>query len=822
MDVDNVESFIESSLNLDLRIVGTNSYKCELNDFTKRYCQCLCVGSSSINISFEGSLTADFIGDDNNGDVFCSFIRDDNERTDIISLNGDSLSDEDSLNVNFEGLGNCYGIQCLCPVCLVDMDYNFTETDCGNAYGIFAYNTDDAVYVEIENSKIDVDMNEILNANTQDVSAVYVCGELRIKDNSQIDIDFDFGNQYYITHGGICCADFEVSDSTINITADNTPNDYNFVLLQTYDINSDNDITDSVINCLSQDSISTEIRGNLNLNGSSVFNALTSKGKYGMNMYSCCEVYISADSELTCGGACSMRMNGLNFIFDKGAVFNAIGTYKIFESNDFSWNLDDYDIEDSVVFLSGDTDITSYEADPIAYSSNIYDKVTFSSEDEVKYNSFNKPSVVRIDFHEHTYECDSLECSMCGCKRASAPGHTDVDKDSVCDTCKHIFAINTELKAPVATETLPTTADTDIKYVTADVIWDPADTSAAYSVSYSAKIELVPDAGYSFDKTCEFTINGDKAEPTVSDDGTVTLSVTFEKTAEAPTPTPDPTPEPTPDPIPSGVPTPTPELTPANEPTPTPTEAPAPEENPTSFIERCYTVALGREAEEEGLDYWVDNLNNGQACGAQVGFGFIFSAEYQNRERSNEEFVNDLYAMYFGREADEAGFAYWINALENGSSREEVFAGFANSEEFYNLCTSYGVTAGCYVPGMDLQAQGGVNCFVARLYKVCLNRLPDMAGQNGWTMQLINGEVTGSTVAFGFVFGPEFIALNLDNTDYVKYMYRAFFGREADEEGLVYWVDMLETGTASREDVFSGFTGSAEFVNLCASYGINA
>ncbi|MCQ2481989.1 MAG: DUF4214 domain-containing protein [Clostridia bacterium] len=40
------------------------------------------------------------------------------------------------------------------------------------------------------------------------------------------------------------------------------------------------------------------------------------------------------------------------------------------------------------------------------------------------------------------------------------------------------------------------------------------------------------------------------------------------------------------------------------------------------------------------------------------------------------------------------------------------------------------------------------------------------------------------------------MGLNLNNTDYVEYMYRAFFGREADEEGLTYRVDKLNAGTA--------------------------
>ena len=40
----------------------------------------------------------------------------------------------------------------------------------------------------------------------------------------------------------------------------------------------------------------------------------------------------------------------------------------------------------------------------------------------------------------------------------------------------------------------------------------------------------------------------------------------------------------------------------------------------------------------------------------------------------------------------------------------------------------------------------GLDGFVARLYKVCFNRLPDMDGQGGWVLKLYDGEVTGTIV----------------------------------------------------------------------------
>ena len=61
----------------------------------------------------------------------------------------------------------------------------------------------------------------------------------------------------------------------------------------------------------------------------------------------------------------------------------------------------------------------------------------------------------------------------------------------------------------------------------------------------------------------------------------------------------------------------------------------------------------------------------------------------------------------------------------------------------------------------------------------------------------------------------------LSNEEFVVYMYKVFFDREADEAGFNLWFGVLNNG-GSYEEVFNGFTGSPEFANLCASYGINA
>lgn len=239
----------------------------------------------------------------------------------------------------------------------------------------------------------------------------------------------------------------------------------------------------------------------------------------------------------------------------------------------------------------------------------------------------------------------------------------------------------------------------------------------------------------------------------------------------------------------------------------------------SDFVKRCYKVSLERDADKEGLEYWINKLNNGEACGAQIGFGFIFSDEYTARNRTNEEYVTDLYSMYFDRTPDQEGFDYWVGRLNEGANRETVFAGFSNSEEFYNLCTRYNVTAGYYAEGVDLTQQGGVNCFVARLYKACLDRLPDQAGQSVWVMKLINKEESGASLAKNFIFSAELENRQLPNMDFVEIMYDAFFGREADSEGLESWTEKLNGG-ASKNLIYKGFAESEEFENLCNSYGI--
>lgn len=112
--------------------------------------------------------------------------------------------------------------------------------------------------------------------------------------------------------------------------------------------------------------------------------------------------------------------------------------------------------------------------------------------------------------------------------------------------------------------------------------------------------------------------------------------------------------------------------------------------NVTRFVARNYTEFLGRSYDVDGLNDWCGRINSGYGMD-QVAYGFVFSAECTNMNLSNTDYVKMLYRGIFGREYDEAGLADWVNRLNTGTSREDVFWGFADSQEFTNMVASYGL-----------------------------------------------------------------------------------------------------------------------------------
>ena len=86
------------------------------------------------------------------------------------------------------------------------------------------------------------------------------------------------------------------------------------------------------------------------------------------------------------------------------------------------------------------------------------------------------------------------------------------------------------------------------------------------------------------------------------------------------------------------------------------------EENDTiaGFVERLYTVALGRASEEAGKAYWVEQIETGNCTGGDCGLEFLYSNEFENRNLSIEDFVEILYKTFFDRESEPNGKAFCV------------------------------------------------------------------------------------------------------------------------------------------------------------------
>ena len=116
----------------------------------------------------------------------------------------------------------------------------------------------------------------------------------------------------------------------------------------------------------------------------------------------------------------------------------------------------------------------------------------------------------------------------------------------------------------------------------------------------------------------------------------------------------------------------------------------------------------------------------------------------------------------------------------------------------------------------------GADGFVDRLYVNALGRPADAAGYDYWVNILNTKQMTGTEVANGFFNSAEFAARDLNNVEFVSTLYRVFFNREPDHNGLNHWVSAINNDGLTRAQVIAGFTNSAEWANTCTAYGFDA
>lgn len=105
----------------------------------------------------------------------------------------------------------------------------------------------------------------------------------------------------------------------------------------------------------------------------------------------------------------------------------------------------------------------------------------------------------------------------------------------------------------------------------------------------------------------------------------------------------------------------------------------------SSFIDLLYRRLLGREPDESGKQYWLSSVRSGEMTVGELIEGFVVSEEYQALNKTDEEYIEDLYFVCLRRESDESGLSNWLNVLASADDRTAVISGFLNSEEYSKL-----------------------------------------------------------------------------------------------------------------------------------------
>jgi hypothetical protein len=100
---------------------------------------------------------------------------------------------------------------------------------------------------------------------------------------------------------------------------------------------------------------------------------------------------------------------------------------------------------------------------------------------------------------------------------------------------------------------------------------------------------------------------------------------------------------------------------------------------------RLYKAALDRTPDAQGLGYWIYSLDQNVSL-KTIAAGFVSSAEFLNKfygDGSNATFVTALYNNVLDRIPEQSGYNYWVNSLNQGTSRADVLIGFSESPENY-------------------------------------------------------------------------------------------------------------------------------------------
>jgi hypothetical protein len=253
-----------------------------------------------------------------------------------------------------------------------------------------------------------------------------------------------------------------------------------------------------------------------------------------------------------------------------------------------------------------------------------------------------------------------------------------------------------------------------------------------------------------------------------------------------------------------------------------------------SALVRLYHASFDRSSDSAGVANWATQLASGSLSIADVADEFIQSDEFislYGDNVSDEEFVNLLYTNVLKREADEDGFNGWLNQLENGTSRSDVLIGFSDSDEHVQSTEIEYADELDEAEQIEIELNGADDSddlnesthqdhsdedALSLLYDAAFNRSADEEGLGHWISQLARSDISLEDVANYFIESAEFQNIygeNVSNDDFIEALYENTLDRASDASGKANWLGQLASGMA-RSELLTAFSESQEHANI--------
>ena len=237
----------------------------------------------------------------------------------------------------------------------------------------------------------------------------------------------------------------------------------------------------------------------------------------------------------------------------------------------------------------------------------------------------------------------------------------------------------------------------------------------------------------------------------------------------------------------------------------------------TAFLHEAYREELGRRPDEEGLQYWKDQILSGNQTEADVLANIRRSDEYQENQQDVEvqEAVGNADDVTFNNaNAGDEDF----NNLYNDTFTRATGGGQAESND--DDGPEYGL------PYIDPESEQGKRQAINDIYRDVLERNTDQGGEDYWYKELESGRQTLDDIRSNIEKSDE--AANLEsNKAFIEEQYQSGLDRGTQDNiddaadpyggGMGYWLKDLATGQ-SREDVAANIRRSDEFSTQAEDY----